>query len=115
MSALDSAPRRAVAALCGLLVLAGLAVACVMWLLHPMRGTATADAPVRDDASQPALQSAPQLDLTGYRAQKQRELDNTGPVPGEPGYARIPLAQAMDLIAARGLHAASSADARARP
>jgi hypothetical protein len=80
------------------------AAGAVMWLLRPMDGTHPADAPVRDTALRPALQDAPQLDLARYRLEKQRELDITGPVQGEPGYTRIPLAQAIDLIARRGLH-----------
>jgi hypothetical protein len=105
MRAAENAPRRAVAALLAVLV-AVFAAACAMWLLQPAPGTAASGGPVGDAATRPALQSAPQLDLARYRAQKQRELDSVGPVAGEPGFARIPLSQAMDLMAERGLRAA---------
>jgi hypothetical protein len=89
-------------------LLAVFAAAAGMRLLQPTPGGIAPETSVSDSATHPALQSAPQLDLVGYRAQKQRELDSTGPVPGEPGFVRIPLAHAMDLMAERGLRAEPS-------
>ena len=114
MRVLDTAPRRAVAALVAVLLVVA-AAAGGMSLLQPVRRTTAADAPVPDAASQPALQTAPQLDLARYRAQKQRELDSTGPAPGEPGFARIPLARAMDLMVERGLRAAAPPHEKSAP
>jgi hypothetical protein len=109
MRALESAPRRAVAVLLAVLLVVA-AAAGGMSLLQPVRRAAATDKPAPNAATQPALQSAPQLDLARYRAQKQRELDSTGPVPGEPGFARIPLAQAMEMMTERGLRAAPPAE-----
>jgi len=53
----------------------------------------------------PALQSAPQPDLARYRAEKARELHALGWVDGGRGIARIPIDDAMALLAA---HAASA-------
>lgn len=48
----------------------------------------------------PALQDAPQLDLRAYREEKQRLLESTAWVDAQHGIARIPIAQAMALLAA---------------
>lgn len=48
----------------------------------------------------PLLQSAPQLDLAQYRAEKQRLLDSAAWVDPARGIARIPIADAMALLAA---------------
>ena len=47
-----------------------------------------------------ALQSAPQIDLQRYRADKQRLLDSMGWVDREAGIVRIPIETAMALRAA---------------
>jgi hypothetical protein len=59
----------------------------------------------------PALQSAPQIDLPRYRAEKQRILDGSGWVSGEHGVVRIPIATAMALLAHEPASAASAARA----
>jgi len=61
------------------------------------------------DAAGPRLQSAPQPDLGSYRARKQAELAAIGPLEGEPGWARIPLERAMDLMSEKGLRATNPA------
>jgi len=56
---------------------------------HPFQGTA------------PLLQPAPQPDRVGYLEEKRRTLDSYGWVDREAGIARIPLDEAMKLMAAR--------------
>ena len=48
----------------------------------------------------PVLQSAPQPDLARYLADKQRLLDSAAWVDAQRGIARIPVADAMALLAA---------------
>ena len=48
----------------------------------------------------PALESAPQPDLATYLAQKQRLLETTTWVDAQRGIARIPVTDAMALLAA---------------
>lgn len=48
----------------------------------------------------PRVQSAPQLDLQAYRAGKQRILESAAWVDAQRGIARIPVADAMALLAA---------------
>ncbi|HKB55581.1 MAG TPA: hypothetical protein VKD22_16405 [Ramlibacter sp.] len=47
----------------------------------------------------PALQSAPQLDLARYRAEKQRLLDSGAWLDASHQHARMPIAAAMGLLA----------------
>ena len=109
MQAADSAPRRAVFLLAGLLALAACAMGLVMWLLHPpMAGSQRpADFSTAEGAAQ--LQTAPQPDLDTYKAQKRAELDAVGPEPDAPGFARIPVDRAMALMTERGLRADAAA------
>lgn len=58
----------------------------------------------------PALQSAPQLDLAQYRAEKQRVLESGAWVDAKRGIARIPIATAMDLLAQQAAAPGSKAD-----
>ena len=57
----------------------------------------------------PLLQSAPQPDLARYRADKQRLLDSAGWVDAQRGVARIPVADAMAMLAASAASAPASA------
>jgi hypothetical protein len=50
----------------------------------------------------PALESAPQPEMAAYLAQKQQLLQTTGWVDAQRGIARIPIADAMALLAASG-------------
>jgi hypothetical protein len=61
----------------------------------------------------PGLQSAPQLDLAQYRAEKQRLMDSTAWVDAQRGIARIPVTDAMALLAASAAAAPASAPRRA--
>jgi hypothetical protein len=56
---------------------------------HPFQGTP------------PLLQPAPQPDRVGYLEQKRRTLDSYGWVDRQAGIARIPLDEAMKVMAAR--------------
>lgn len=105
MPAPDSAPRRAVFFLAGLLVLAGCAMAAVGWLVRAPTDGGQRPADFSSAAGQAGLQTAPQPELDGYRAQKRAELEATGPAPGAPGFARIPVERAMALMTERGLRA----------
>jgi hypothetical protein len=60
----------------------------------------------------PALQSAPQLDLKAYRAEKRVWLQGLAWVDGEHRIARIPIDDAMALLAAQATSAAASGAAR---
>jgi hypothetical protein len=51
---------------------------------------------------QPGLSSAPRQDLAAYRAEKERQLHTFGWVDRQRGIARIPIADAMELLAAGG-------------
>jgi hypothetical protein len=48
----------------------------------------------------PQLESAPQLDLQAYRQDKQRRMDSADWAGAQRGIARIPVADAMALLAA---------------
>lgn len=50
----------------------------------------------------PALQAAPQHDRARYFAEKRRLLDSWGWIDRENGIARIPVQEAMQIMAARG-------------
>lgn len=63
----------------------------------------------------PTLQSAPQLDLAHYRAEKQRILDTAEWVDAAHGVARIPIADAMAMLAASAAHGTSAAAMVAAP
>lgn len=88
-----------------------LAVAAVFLLLHRWELRANSDpgrlrvpAPM---ASAP-LESAPQLDLQAYRREKQALAESTAWVDRQQGIARIPVAQAMALLAASAARAQGS-------
>jgi hypothetical protein len=57
----------------------------------------------------PTLQPAPQLDLAQYRAEKQRILDSAAWIDQKRGIARIPIADAMAMLAASAAHGKSAA------
>ncbi len=85
------------ATVCGVIV-------AVFLLLHLWRTPMDADrVPSRSGYTieGPVLQSAPQLDLQAYREEKQRLLDSSGWVDPAGGIVRIPVHDAMALLAAR--------------
>jgi hypothetical protein len=63
------------------------------------------------EVPEPVVQSAPQLDLRKYRAEKQRQMDSAAWVDAQAGIARIPVADAMALLAA----SAASAPRESKP
>lgn len=100
------APSRRIALLLGgLLGCVLVAMLSVVLLFRPLQATTAAQAPPVAEAPGPRLQSAPQPDLGSYRARKQAELAELGVLEGEPGWARIPLGRAMDLMSEQGLRA----------
>ena len=70
---------------------------------HPFQGPA------------PLLQTAPQPDRAAYFAEKRRLLDSYGWVDRQAGIARIPLDDAMKLMAARGAAGPGAAASRPAP
>jgi hypothetical protein len=66
------------------------------------RGPAANTPPHAFDGSPPQLQPAPQPDRVAYLAEKRRLLASYGWVDRQAGIARIPLDDAMALLAARG-------------
>ena len=59
---------------------------------------------------QPQLQQTPVLDLRAIRAEEDKVLDTYGWVDQPKGVVRIPIAQAIDILAKRGLpHTAPAA------
>ena len=59
----------------------------------------------------PLLQSSPQPELDRYRDDKQRQLDSAAWVDAQRGIARIPIADAMALLAASAASAPSAPQA----
>ncbi|MDB5828210.1 MAG: hypothetical protein JWQ73_2430 [Variovorax sp.] len=111
----DRAPRYALMAVGGLLLSVALVAGGVFWTVRHGPSTRSEDfASIHATARDPVLQTAPQPDLGAYRTQKQAELDSVGPIAGEPGFVRIPLARAMALVGERGLRARPVPDG-ARP
>lgn len=106
------------AGLC-LLVLA--AIAAVLLLLGHWR--TPAGGPPADPAQvlavpAPRLQSAPQDELAAYRAAQQKKLDSAGWVDRQAGTVHIPIADALELVAAGQapkVAAPASAPTPARP
>jgi hypothetical protein len=71
-------------------------------LMLRTRGPAANTPPHAFDGNAPQLQPAPQPDRVAYLAEKRRLLASYGWVDRQAGVARIPLDDAMALLAARG-------------
>jgi hypothetical protein len=71
-------------------------------MLHEQRPAANTP-PRPFQGPTPLLQPAPQPDRAAYFAEKRRLLDSYGWVDRQAGIARIPLDDAMRLLAARGV------------
>jgi hypothetical protein len=95
------AVRRGALAIAGGIAFAGLAA----WFLLRQLGPADNASPLAQPASTfspaPRLQPAPQLERDAYFAEKARKLGSFGWADREAGVARIPLEEAMRLLAAR--------------
>src|SRR5690348_8975891 len=90
---------RMLAVLLGAIVVSAAASA---WLLGALGGSARDTGASRVGAfAMPRLQSAPQLDIAAYRAQKRAELDSYRWIDRERGIVAIPIARAMELLAER--------------
>ncbi|HEX4112917.1 MAG TPA: hypothetical protein VH020_10305 [Stellaceae bacterium] len=80
------------------LVLTAIAVS----LVYPRSMRGPSDAP-RTVTAQPRLQIDPVHDLVVFRAAEERALDSYGWIDKERGVVRIPIAQAMQDVAAQGI------------
>ena len=81
------------------------AIACALVaaaLMLRARAGASNTPPRPFDGARPLLQSAPQLERVDYFAEKRRITEGYGWVDRQAGIARIPVDQAMALLAARG-------------
>ena len=81
------------------------AIACALVaaaLMLRARGPASNTPPRPFDGSKPLLQPAPQPERVDYVAEKRRVTEGYGWVDREAGIARIPVDEAMTLLAARG-------------
>lgn len=71
---------------------------------------------MRDETGQfpaPRLQGNPGTDMARFRREEQARLDEYGWVDRRGGVARIPVARAMEILAARGLPTRQPAQAKA--
>jgi hypothetical protein len=59
---------------------------------------------------EPRLQVSPSLDLETFRAREDQQLQTYGWVDRKAGIVRIPINEAMDLVARRGLPTRSAAE-----
>lgn len=57
---------------------------------------------LRPAVTPPVLESAPQLDRAQYFAEKQRKIDSWEWIDRQKGVARIPVEEAMRIMAERG-------------
>lgn len=108
----DVDTRRIVAAGVAIACSVALAVLAVFALLHSWHTPAGSDSarlPYALRVEGAALQSAPQLDLAQYRAQKQSLLESSAWVDPAQGIVRIPIGDAMQLLASSAASAASAA------
>lgn len=88
----------------GAAIIAG-AIACALVaaaLLLGARGPASNTPPQPFEGTKPLLQSAPQPERADYFAEKRRVTAGYGWVDRKAGIARIPVDEAMKLLAARG-------------
>jgi hypothetical protein len=96
-----------------LIIVAGIvfAVLAAWWLLRllgPAANTPQSGIDARGGPAAPRLQSAPQPDRAAYFDEKARQLADYGWVDRQAGVARIPLEEAMRLMAAKASHAAKA-------
>lgn len=92
------AVRRGAIAIAGGIVFAGLAS---WFLLRALGPAVNAPAFISATPAAPRLQAAPQPERASYFAEKARKIGSYGWVDRQAGVARIPLDEAMRLLAAR--------------
>lgn len=97
----------AVAIACGVLL-----AALASWLLWRYWEPAGPDAASFPVVAPPALQSAPQREREQYFADKRRLLESWQWIDQQAGIARIPIEQAMQIMAARSGTASDAKGAR---
>lgn len=97
------------AAIGGTVILVACGVLLLLHLWNTPPDTQRARMPYTVDVPGPTLQPAPQLDLAQYRAEKQRILDSAAWIDAAHGTARIPIADAMAMLAASAAHGKSAA------
>jgi hypothetical protein len=86
----------------------GIAFALIAaFFLLRARGPAASTPPHAFQAPPPLLQTAPQIERNDYFAEKQRLTGSYAWVDRRAGIARIPVEEAMRVLAARGARAAS--------
>lgn len=90
------------------IAIGGVAIACgiafalaAAFFLLRVRGPAANTAPHAFKAPVPLLQTAPQIDRAGYFAEKEGLTGSYAWVDRKAGIARIPVDQAMRVLAAR--------------
>lgn len=90
-----------------ILVVCGVFLLLHLWNAPP--DTQRVRMPYAVEIQGPTLQPAPQLDLAQYRAEKQRILDSAEWIDAAHGVARIPVADAMAMLAASAAQGTSAA------
>lgn len=89
----------------GMLIVAGILIAAsaayLLWQRWNEPGSG-ANAVRLPEISPPVLQAAPQEDRVRYIAEKQKLLESWEWIDQDKGIARIPVAEAMRILAARG-------------
>ena len=98
-----------IAAVAGLL---GFVVLSMTGLFFYLRSAApdAFKAAVENSFPEPALQKTPQHDLQNFEREQRAALSGYGWVDRSKGLARIPIEQAMQMVAARGAHAYDAPD-----
>jgi hypothetical protein len=95
------AVRRGAIAIAGGILFAGLAAWLLLRALGPALNTSPLARPASTFSPAPRLQPAPQPERSAYFAEKARKTGSYGWADREAGIARIPLEEAMRLLAAR--------------
>ena len=95
------AVRRGAIAIAGGILFAGLAAWLLLRALGPALNTSPLARPDATFSPSPRLQPAPQPERSAYFAEKARTTGSYGWADREAGIARIPLEEAMRLLAAR--------------
>jgi hypothetical protein len=90
----------------GAMIVAGILFACAaayyaFATLQPARGYGGPDAAAGMRIAAPVLEAAPQPSRAAYSAQKEAQVNGYGWVDRKAGIARIPVEQAMRLMARR--------------
>lgn len=87
----------------GLLVFLAIAATALSLIFDTTPFWALAGAETQADEASPALQRFPASDLAAFRRQQDAELGKLGWVDRDAGIARVPIEDAMKLVAERGL------------